>query len=81
MTPMSNTALTAFKSPFLRTLAERGFLHQCSNYESLDALALEGKVIAYVGYDCTAALAAHWQSHLADDACIGCRRRATRRSR
>ena len=52
---MSNTALPAFKSPFLRTLAERGFLHQCSNYESLDSLALEGKVIAYVGYDCTAA--------------------------
>ena len=52
---MSDTALPAFKSPFLRTLAERGFLHQCSNYESLDALALEGKVIAYVGYDCTAA--------------------------
>ena len=51
---MSDTALPAFKSPFLRTLAERGFLHQCSNYESLDALALEGKAIAYVGYDCTA---------------------------
>ena len=54
MTPMSNTALPAFKSPFLRTLAERGFLHQCSNYEGLDTLALEGKVVAYVGYDCTA---------------------------
>ena len=51
---MSDTALPAFKSPFLRTLAERGFLHQCSNYESLDALAAEGKVVAYVGYDCTA---------------------------
>ena len=54
MTPMSDTALPAFKSPFLRTLAERGFLHQCSNYEGLDTLALEGKAIAYVGYDCTA---------------------------
>ena len=51
---MSDTALPAFKSPFLRTLAERGFLHQCSNYEGLDTLALEGKVVAYVGYDCTA---------------------------
>ena len=51
---MSSSALPAFKSAFLRTLSERGFLHQCSNYESLDALAAEGKAIAYVGYDCTA---------------------------
>ena len=48
---MSNTQL---KSSFLRTLQERGFIHQCSNFESLDALAAEGKVVGYVGYDCTA---------------------------
>ena len=42
------------RSEFLRTLAERGFIHQCSNFASLDALAAEGKVVAYVGYDCTA---------------------------
>ncbi|MBY0613207.1 MAG: tyrosine--tRNA ligase [Beijerinckiaceae bacterium] len=48
---MSNTQL---KSGFLRTLQERGFIHQCSNFESLDALAAEGKVVGYVGYDCTA---------------------------
>jgi tyrosyl-tRNA synthetase len=42
------------KSLFLATLAERGFIHQTSDHAGLDALAAEGKVIAYVGYDCTA---------------------------
>ncbi len=46
--------MTAFKSDFLRTLSERGFIHQCSDAEGLDALAAKGEVIAYVGYDCTA---------------------------
>jgi tyrosyl-tRNA synthetase len=35
-------------------MAERGFVHQCSDAEGLDALAKSGKVVAYVGYDCTA---------------------------
>ncbi|MCA0401171.1 MAG: tyrosine--tRNA ligase [Proteobacteria bacterium] len=42
------------KSDFLRILKERGFIHQCSDFEGLDALAAKGKVVAYVGYDCTA---------------------------
>jgi tyrosyl-tRNA synthetase len=42
------------KSPFLATLFERGFIHQASDMEGLDKLAAEGKVVAYVGYDCTA---------------------------
>ncbi len=42
------------KSLFLSTLTERGFIHQTSDLAGLDALAAEGKVIAYVGYDCTA---------------------------
>lgn len=42
------------KSEFLVTLKERGFIHQCSDFEGLDALAAKGKAIAYVGYDCTA---------------------------
>jgi len=45
--------MTGFKSDFLRVLDERGFIHQCSDNEGLDALALEGPVTAYVGYDCT----------------------------
>jgi len=43
-----------FKSDFLQVLDERGFLHQISDAEGLDALAQRGEVIAYVGYDCTA---------------------------
>ncbi|MCC8967955.1 tyrosine--tRNA ligase [Bradyrhizobium sp. Pear76] len=46
--------MTAFKSDFLNTLQERGFVHQCSDFEGLDALAAKGEATAYVGYDCTA---------------------------
>ncbi|UPK23632.1 tyrosine--tRNA ligase [Bradyrhizobium sp. 195] len=46
--------MTAFKSDFLNTLQERGFIHQCSDFEGLDALAAKGEATAYVGYDCTA---------------------------
>ena len=46
--------MTAFKSDFLNTLQERGFIHQCSDVEGLDALAAKGEATAYVGYDCTA---------------------------
>ncbi|MBV9562731.1 MAG: tyrosine--tRNA ligase [Bradyrhizobium sp.] len=46
--------MTAFKSDFLNVLQERGFIHQCSDFEGLDALAAKGQAIAYVGYDCTA---------------------------
>ncbi len=46
--------MTNLKSDFLRILTERGFVHQCSDGSSLDTLAAKGKVVAYVGYDCTA---------------------------
>jgi tyrosyl-tRNA synthetase len=46
--------MTAFKSDFLTVLQERGFIHQCSDLDGLDALAARGEAIAYVGYDCTA---------------------------
>jgi tyrosyl-tRNA synthetase len=46
--------MTAFKSDFLNVLQSRGFIHQCSDFEGLDALAAKGRAIAYVGYDCTA---------------------------
>jgi tyrosyl-tRNA synthetase len=42
------------KSEFLHVLVERGYIHQCSDIEALDARAAQRKVIAYVGYDCTA---------------------------
>src|SRR6266702_3563270 len=46
--------MTAFKSDFLNILRERGFIHQCSDFDGLDALAAKGEATAYVGYDCTA---------------------------
>ena len=46
--------MTQHKSDFLNILAERGYIHQCSDFQGLDALAAKGEVIAYVGYDCTA---------------------------
>ena len=47
--PWPNTSPT-----FSTSLDERGFIHQCSDFAGLDALAAKGEVIAYVGYDCTA---------------------------
>jgi tyrosyl-tRNA synthetase len=46
--------MTAFQSDFLKVLQERGFIHQASDFEGLDALAAKGEATAYVGYDCTA---------------------------
>ena len=41
-------------STFLRVLAERGFIHQVSDMEGLDAKARSGVLAAYIGFDCTA---------------------------
>lgn len=46
--------MTQYRSDFLRVLTERGYIHQVSDHEGLDGAALEGRVVAYVGYDCTA---------------------------
>ena len=47
---------TEFKSGFLKTLHERGFIHQCTDFAALDELAAQpGKPIAaYLGFDATA---------------------------
>jgi tyrosyl-tRNA synthetase len=42
------------KSDFLAILLERGFLHQCSDLEGVDAKARSGDLTAYIGFDCTA---------------------------
>ncbi|MBG0811543.1 tyrosine--tRNA ligase [Methylosinus sp. H3A] len=42
------------KSDFLATLIERGFVHQCSDFEGLDEKARSGELVAYAGFDCTA---------------------------
>ncbi|GLI22387.1 tyrosyl-tRNA synthetase [Xanthobacter flavus] len=44
----------SFRSDFLRTLSERGYIHQCSDLERLDAKAAEGPITAYIGFDATA---------------------------
>src|SRR5205823_13656253 len=46
--------MTAFKSDFLNVLQSRGFIHQISDPESLDALAARRELVAYIGFDCTA---------------------------
>ena len=46
--------MTSFKSDFLNVLHSRGFIHQISDPESLDALAARGELTAYIGFDCTA---------------------------
>ena len=46
--------MSAFKSDFLRTLSERGFIHQISDESGLDALFAKEIVTAYIGFDATA---------------------------
>ena len=42
------------KSEFLIQAQARGFVHQCTDEAALDALACQGPVTAYIGFDCTA---------------------------
>jgi tyrosyl-tRNA synthetase len=46
--------MAAFKSDFLNVLQSRGFIHQVSEPEALDALAVKGPITGYIGFDCTA---------------------------
>jgi tyrosyl-tRNA synthetase len=43
-----------FKSDFLRSLSERGFIHQITDAAALDARARSGVISAYIGFDATA---------------------------
>jgi len=47
--------MSAYKSDFLNILAERGFIHQVSEPDVLDARAQTSAITAYIGFDCTAA--------------------------
>jgi tyrosyl-tRNA synthetase len=42
------------RSEFVRTVVERGFLHQATDLERLDTHAAADRLVAYVGFDCTA---------------------------
>jgi tyrosyl-tRNA synthetase len=46
--------MAALRSDFLNVLQSRGFIHQVSEPEALDALAAKGPVTGYIGFDCTA---------------------------
>ncbi|MEZ0225862.1 MAG: tyrosine--tRNA ligase [Alphaproteobacteria bacterium] len=42
------------RSEFIKTMQDRGFLHQCTDLEGLDKRLSEGIVTCYTGYDATA---------------------------
>ena len=46
--------MSTLQSDFLRTVVERGFLHQCTDIEGLDARIQAGTVAGYIGFDATA---------------------------
>ncbi|CAF0735895.1 unnamed protein product [Didymodactylos carnosus] len=39
---------------FIRELKNRGFLYQCTDLERLTEVTNRGKIVAYIGFDCTA---------------------------
>ncbi|MBL27483.1 MAG: tyrosine--tRNA ligase [Rhodospirillaceae bacterium] len=46
--------MAQLRSDFLRAVTERGYMHQCTDLEALDAHATEKRIVAYIGFDCTA---------------------------
>jgi len=42
------------RSSFLRAVTDRGYLHQCTDLDALDARAADSTIAAYIGFDCTA---------------------------
>ena len=51
---LAGGSMSQFKSDFLRVLSDRGFIHQVSEPDQLDALAASSRITAYIGFDCTA---------------------------
>ena len=54
MTTAPSLAPASLRSEFLRTLVERGYVHQCTDLEALDAAAVAGRITGYIGFDATA---------------------------
>lgn len=46
--------MATYKSEFMNTLFERGFIHQCTDETALDQALVDGTVTGYIGFDCTA---------------------------
>ncbi|MBU6372723.1 MAG: tyrosine--tRNA ligase [Alphaproteobacteria bacterium] len=51
---LAPNTLASPKSALVRTLQERGYLHQCTDLSGLDAAAASGVVPGYIGFDMTA---------------------------
>ena len=49
-----SAAPASLQSEFLRTLVERGYVHQCTDLEALDAAAASDRITGYIGFDATA---------------------------
>ena len=45
---------SAPNSAFVKTITERGYMHQATNLDALDEVAGERCIPAYIGFDCTA---------------------------
>jgi tyrosyl-tRNA synthetase len=46
--------MSAYKSDFLNVMKDRGFIHQCSDLETLDTKLSNGIQSTYIGFDATA---------------------------
>ena len=46
--------MTNLKTEFLKTIISRGYLHQCTDLDGLDAYGTTQKIVGYIGFDCTA---------------------------
>ena len=52
--PRACVTTMSVSSDFLAAMQERGFIHQMSDPEGLDAALRDGPLTAYIGFDCTA---------------------------
>ena len=52
--PTQRSVMAEPMSEFIREIVWRGFLHQCTDLEALDAAAKAGAITGYIGFDCTA---------------------------
>ena len=43
--------MSEYTSSFLRVMSERNFIHQVTDWKSLDALLSEKNMVAYIGFD------------------------------
>lgn len=46
--------MSELRSEFMNIFQNRGYMHQCTDLEALDAAFAEKPVTAYIGFDCTA---------------------------